>query len=384
MKSLSFAQKTEALIAITMYYPSARVNLKRRRNRRTASRGSCSPSQKKKTSRGVRPRSAPLERLEKPSPRSRHGEEPLHRQGLRGGERPQLLGDRGALHMRRGEPVVAGGRPVPAAKEAGLHLRLLHAVVERLREFLPPDSVIVYFKLELVPTVNDTEEATHEGIFGEFLFRVEDDASAKAPATTSEEADDQPWQQPDGAIPGPSWWRPRVQETQSVPPSGLATDLPGPSTAVAPLCPWPRRPRLAPGGERGALFRNVLPGVLVFQALHVTAANIEGNAVTSFFTEEATGRTMQVTSAAVFSVMPSSQLEPLMGRLSEELGSTDDAIAVVFPRNQDEVLGELEAFERDFPSVPALANQATEFNVDGQYAPMSRLKVILLLIKLLD
>ncbi|XP_065300368.1 uncharacterized protein [Dermacentor albipictus] len=341
--------------------------------------------------------------------------------------------------MRRGEPVVAGGRPVPAAKEAGLHLRLLHAglgagyprlstgqlarfvdifcskfsrfrniarmaglrpslvflshhadlgedkrVVERLREFLPPDSVIVYFKLELVPTVNDTEEATHEGIFGEFLFRVEDDASAKAPATTSEEADDQPWQQPDGAIPGPSWWRPRVQETQSVPPSGLATDLPGPSTAVAPLCPWPRRPRLAPGGERGALFRNVLPGVLVFQALHVTAANIEGNAVTSFFTEEATGRTMQVTSAAVFSVMPSSQLEPLMGRLSEELGSTDDAIAVVFPRNQDEVLGELEAFERDFPSVPALANQATEFNVDGQYAPMSRLKVILLLIKLLD
>ncbi|XP_065305575.1 uncharacterized protein [Dermacentor albipictus] len=266
-------------------------------------------------------------------------------------------------------------------------------VVERLREFLPPDSVIVYFKLELVRTVNDTEDATHEGIFGEFLFRVEDDVSAKAPATTSEEADDQLWQQPDGAIPGPSsstsgssreGWRPRVQGEQSVPPPGLAADLPGPSTAVAPLRPWPRRPRLASGGERGALFRNVLPGVLVFQALHVTAANIEGNAVTSYFTEEATGRTVQVTLAAVFSVMPSSQLEPLMRRLSEEFGSTDDAIAVAFPRNQDEVLGELEAFERHFPSVPALANQATEFNVDGQYAPMSRLKVILLLIKLLD
>ncbi|XP_075527235.1 uncharacterized protein LOC142559537 [Dermacentor variabilis] len=264
-------------------------------------------------------------------------------------------------------------------------------VVERLRDFLPSDSVIVYFKLELVPTVNDAEDATHEGIFGEFLFRVEDDVSAKAPATTSEEADDQPWQQPDGAIPGPSsstsgsnreWWRQRVQEAHSMSLSGLATDLPGPSNTVAPL--WPRRPRLASGGERGALFRNVLPGVLVFQALHVTAANLEGNAVTSFFTEEATGRTVQVTSAAVFSVMPSSQLEPLMRRLSEEFGSTDDAIAVVFPRNQDEVLDELEAFERHFPSVPALANQATEFNVDGQYAPMSRLKVILLLIKLLD
>ncbi|XP_072141477.1 uncharacterized protein [Dermacentor andersoni] len=96
-----------------------------------------------------------------------------------------------------------------------------------------------------------------------------------------------------------------------------------------------------------------------------------------------TGHHAQVTSAAVFSVMPSSQLEPLMRRLSEEFGFADDAIAVVFPRNQDEVLGELEAFERHFPSVPALANQATEFNVDGQYAPMSRLRMILLLIKLL-
>ncbi|XP_065305507.1 uncharacterized protein [Dermacentor albipictus] len=132
-------------------------------------------------------------------------------------------------------------------------------------------------------------------------------------------------------------------DAQCAPPLGLAADLPGPSTAVAPLRPWPRRARLASGGERGALFRNVLPGVLVFQALHATAANIEGNAVTSYFTEEATGRTVQ-----------------------------------------DEVLGELEAFERDFPSVPALANHATEFNVDGQYAPMSRLKIILLLIKLLD
>ncbi|XP_075528820.1 uncharacterized protein LOC142560530 isoform X3 [Dermacentor variabilis] len=133
-------------------------------------------------------------------------------------------------------------------------------VVERLREFLHPGSVIVYFKLELVPTVNDAEDATHEGIFGEFLFRVEEDVSAEAAATTSEEADDQPWQQPDGAIPGPSSstsgsnrerWRPRGLDAQCAPPPGLAADLPVPSTAVAPLRPWPRRPRLASGGERG-------------------------------------------------------------------------------------------------------------------------------------
>ncbi|XP_075526978.1 uncharacterized protein LOC142559236 [Dermacentor variabilis] len=133
-------------------------------------------------------------------------------------------------------------------------------VVERLREFLHPGSVIVYFKLELVPTVNDAEDATHEGIFGEFLFRVEEDVSAEAAATTSEEADDQPWQQPDGAIPGPSSstsgsnrerWRPRGLDAPSAPPPGLAADLPGPSNPVAPLRPWPRRPRLASGGERG-------------------------------------------------------------------------------------------------------------------------------------
>ncbi|XP_049515121.1 uncharacterized protein LOC119432604 isoform X2 [Dermacentor silvarum] len=267
--------------------------------------------------------------------------------------------------------------------------------VERLREFLPPDSVIVYFKLELVGTVNGTDDAMHEGIFGEFLFRAEEDVTAERQRTTSEEADDQPRQPPDGAIPGPSsltsgsnreWWRPRVQDTQSPPKLGLAAALPGPTTAVAPLPLWSLRPRLAStvGCERGALFRNVLPGVLVFQTLHVTAANLEGNAVTSYFAEDATGRTVQVTSAAVFSVMQSSQLEPFMRRLSEQFGSTNDTIAVAFPRNQDEALDELEAFERYFPSVPALANQATEFNLDGQYAPLSRLKMILLLIKLLD
>lgn len=82
--------------------------------------------------------------------------------------------------------------------------------------------------------------------------------------------------------------------------------------------------------------------------------------------------------------MHSARLMPFMRSLRDSFGTTANTIAVAFPRNQDEALPELEAFERCFPDVPALANQATEFNVDGQYAPLGRLKLILLLIKLLE
>nr|XP_037288886.1 uncharacterized protein LOC119181746 [Rhipicephalus microplus] len=194
--------------------------------------------------------------------------------------------------------------------------------VVRLREFLSPDSVSVYFKLELARTIYD--DVIHEGIFGEFLFSADEERSSESARTS------------------------------------------------------------AVGGDGGAVFRNVLPGVLVFKWLRVTEINIEGNAVTSHFVEEATGRTVQITSATVLGGMTRNQLDPFMRRLSEHFGSTGGTITVAFPRNQDEALGELEAFERCFPSVPALANQATEFNVDGPYAPMSRLKLVLLLIKLLD
>ncbi|KAL1469189.1 hypothetical protein MTO96_004904 [Rhipicephalus appendiculatus] len=292
---------------------------------------------------------------------------------------------------------LAGLRPSLAFLSYHADLNEDKRVVERVRQFLPLDSVVVYFKLELVRTPYDSEDPMHEGVFGEFLFSAEKALSADAPATQSEQCDDQPWRPPEIAIPGPSslpscssdeWLTLRVRDAPSVPPLGLATAaLAGPSTtAGASLPPWPHRPRLssAAGREAGAVFRNVLPGVLAFQALHVTEPYLEGSAVTSYFTEEATGRTVQVTSAAVFSAMPSSQLDPFMRRLSEQFGSTGNTIAVAFPRNQDEALGELEAFERCFPSVPALANQATEFNVDGQFSPMSRLKLILLLIKLLD
>nr|XP_037288887.1 uncharacterized protein LOC119181747 [Rhipicephalus microplus] len=207
-------------------------------------------------------------------------------------------------------------------------------ILSSLLDFLPPDSVIVYCKLELARTMYD--DVLHEGIFGEFLFSADEER---------------------------------------------------PSTSAAPLqFPWAHgyRQASAVGGDGGAVFRNVLPGVLVFKSLRVTEANIEGNAVTSHFVKEATEKTVQITSATVFGGMSRSQLDPFIRRLSEQFGSTDGTIAMAFPRNQDEALGELEAFERCFPSVPALANQATEFNVDGPFAPMSRLKLVLLLIKLLD
>ncbi|KAH6941153.1 hypothetical protein HPB50_014452 [Hyalomma asiaticum] len=206
--------------------------------------------------------------------------------------------------------------------------------VERLREFLPQDSVIVYFKLELVRTPLDSEDSIHEGMVGEILFRADEDAPADASAPTRQEADDQPPHPPDLAVPGPSRLpyvpsgerlRPHVRDTQSAQPRDLAAALAGgASSAGAPLPLRPRRPRLSSsaGVERGAFFRNVLPGVLVFQALHVTEANREGNAVTSYFTEEATGRTVQVTSAAVFNAIPNSQLDAYMRRLSDEFGST--------------------------------------------------------------
>ncbi|KAL1420214.1 hypothetical protein MTO96_024436 [Rhipicephalus appendiculatus] len=212
---------------------------------------------------------------------------------------------------------------------------------ECLRRLLPPDSVIIYFKLELVRAADEADDGTHEGIFGEFLFHAGE--ILPAPATYEDPRDEKP----------------------------SDSSAPGPSSPVQ-------------GGDNGAVFHNVLPGVLMFQALHVTEASLESDSMTSWFTEEATQRRVQVTSAAIFNTMPSDRLMPFMRSLSENFGSTSNTIAVAFPKNQEESRQELEAFERVFPGVPALANQATEFNVDGQYAPHGRLKLILLLIKLLD
>ncbi|XP_077488061.1 uncharacterized protein LOC144098946 [Amblyomma americanum] len=296
------------------------------------------------------------------------------------------------------------------ARMAGMHPSLVfiscHAdlnedkrVVECLRELLPPDCVVVYFKLELVRGPDsDSEAVSHEGVFGEFLFRTEA-LPRVLPSLEDSEGSESQQQPPDAPIAArPSSPQLQGRPDDDEPPATAASAAAATATATAetaagelvraeaapePLV-WPR-PRLpSVGSNGGAVFHNVLPGVLMFQALHVTEASVEGNKTTSRFMEEATRKTIQVTSAAMYSTMPSTSLQPFMRNLSEGFGPTTNTIAVAFPRNQDEARAELDAFERAFPNVPALANQATEFNVDGQYAPLGRLKLILLLIKLLD
>ncbi|XP_065304501.2 uncharacterized protein [Dermacentor albipictus] len=259
------------------------------------------------------------------------------------------------------------------------------SVVDCVRDLLPPDSVIVYFKLELIRPGDDSNDRSHEGVFGEFLFHAE---PALRPAPTY---DDQ--QQPpplDSSVAGPSSSSGPSQaqthraegESQAHPVAAAAAPAGGSLLAL----PAVQRRQHVPSTVRGsgAVFRNALPGVLVFEALHVTEGTLEADVANSRFTEEATGRIIQVTSVAIFSAMQSSRLDPFMRSLCESFGPTTDTIAVAFPRNQDEARLELEAFERSFPTVPALANQATEFNVQDQFAPIGRLKLILLLIKLLD
>ncbi|XP_070388139.1 uncharacterized protein [Dermacentor albipictus] len=275
---------------------------------------------------------------------------------------------------------MAGMRPTLIFLSYHANLIEDQRVTQCLRRLLPPDSVIIYFKLELVRPADESDDGTHEGIFGEFLFHA--DTILPAPATYDESCEEKP---PDS--PGPSNQSNEPQLHPDEEPAAPALPAPAPDEGSPPVTApltWPR-PLLPPSGDsNGAVFHNVLPGVLMFQALHVTEASLEADSSTSCFTEEATHRNVQVTSAAIFNTMPSSRLMPFMRSLSENFGSTTNTIAVAFPRDQEEARQELEAFECVFPSVPALANQATEFNVDGQYAPHGRLKLILLLIKLLD
>ncbi|XP_037508879.2 uncharacterized protein LOC119385530 [Rhipicephalus sanguineus] len=297
-------------------------------------------------------------------------------------------------------------------------------VVDCVRQLLPGDSVIVYFKLELIRTADDSDDNSHEGVFGEFLFHAE---PVVRPAARDDGRQQPP--PPESLVtgpssPGPSQVQGRPSEGEPTPPrpappgpvaatadaaapvaaeQPAAADAPAaaeapaiaeaPDAAVAPAAglppaglpvTWPR-PRIPSRGRgSGAVFHNVLPGVLMFQALHVTEGTLEADVANSCFKEEATGKVIKVTSVAIFNAMQSSRLDPFMRSLGESFGPTTNTIAVAFPRNQDEARLELEAFERCFPRVPALANQATEFNVDGQFAPIGRLKLILLLIKLLD
>ncbi|XP_064457065.1 uncharacterized protein LOC135367894 isoform X2 [Ornithodoros turicata] len=227
---------------------------------------------------------------------------------------------------------MAGLRPTLVFLSHDVDLSQNKSVVDSVRRLLPKDSVIVYFKLEVIRTQDGMEDKGHEGIVGEFVFRTD---------------------------------------------AGLLTPERASAIAKRPMIP-------PPSSEGGAVFHNLFPGVLVFQALHVTDANFEGRAVTSYFTESTTKRIIQVTSVAIPCTMQSTRLKLFMKRLRDNFGESCNTIAVAFPRDRDEAVPELEAFEVAFPTVPVLANQATEFTVDGQFAPLNRLKLIFLLIKLLE
>ncbi|XP_075535202.1 uncharacterized protein LOC142570742 [Dermacentor variabilis] len=304
---------------------------------------------------------------------------------------------------------LAGMRPSLVFLSYHADLNEDRRVVDCVRELLPLSSVIVYFKLELIRMADDSDDSSHEGVFGEFLFHAEpivrrepsDDDQQQPPPPPSPPPSPPP-PPPDNPVPGPSSQSApsQAQERRSeaepppTPPAvpvaaaaaPAAEDAPADRSPPAPALPvvWPRPHIPSTGRGSGAVFHNVLPGVLMFQALHVTEGTLEADVANSRFTEEATGRIIKVTSVAIFNAMQSSRLDPFMRSLGESFGPTTDTIAVAFPRNQDEARLELEAFERNFPKVPALANQATEFNVDGQFAPIGRLKLILLLIRLLD
>lgn len=64
-------------------------------------------------------------------------------------------------------------------------------VVEYVLDLLPVDSVIVYFKLELILPDDDSEVSTHEGIFGEFLFRPDTGPFVPAPVALQGRPEDQ-------------------------------------------------------------------------------------------------------------------------------------------------------------------------------------------------
>ncbi|XP_049524935.1 uncharacterized protein LOC119455426 [Dermacentor silvarum] len=184
---------------------------------------------------------------------------------------------------------LAGMRPSLVFLSYHADLNEDRRVVDCVRELLPLDSVIVYFKLELIRVADDSDDSTHEGVFGEFLFHAE---PAVQPAPTD---DDQ--QQPpplDSSVPGPSSssgpsQAQRRRSGAEPPPVPVAAAPAGGSLPALPaVWPRPRIPSMARGS--GAVFRNVLPGVLVFQALHVIEGTLEADVANSRFTEEATGR----------------------------------------------------------------------------------------------
>ncbi|XP_065304522.2 uncharacterized protein [Dermacentor albipictus] len=335
---------------------------------------------------------------------------------------------------------LAGMRPSLVFLSYHADLKEDRRVVDWVRKLLPPNSVIGDVNLKPVRLADDSDDSMHEGIFGEFLFHAE---AAVRPAPTTDGL-----RQPtplDSSVFGSSsssrssraQTRRSEGELPAVPVAAAATPAVGSLPSLSAVQRRHRIPSTVRGS--GAASHNMLPGALVFLALHVTEGSPDEDVINSRITEEATGRIIQdslggrtktsiiatisphmtnleetlstldythraknitncpevnqkmtkwvlikVMGVAIFSAMQSSPLDSCMRSLGENFDPRTDTIAVAFPRNWDEARLELEAFERNFPRVLALANQAPEFNVDDQLAPIGRLKLILLLIKLLD
>ncbi|XP_037568409.1 uncharacterized protein LOC119449309 [Dermacentor silvarum] len=93
---------------------------------------------------------------------------------------------------------LAGMRPSLVFLSYHADLNEDRRVVDCVRELLPLSSVIVYFKLELIRMADDSDDSSHEGVFGEFLFHAD-------PIVRPEPSDDdqqQPPPPPDSLSPG--------------------------------------------------------------------------------------------------------------------------------------------------------------------------------------
>ncbi|XP_054926330.1 uncharacterized protein [Dermacentor andersoni] len=129
-------------------------------------------------------------------------------------------------------------------------------VLDCVRELLPPDSVIVCFQLHFIRPADDSDDSTHEGIFGEFLFHAE---PAVRPAPTGDDL------QLDSSVPGPSSSsgssQAQARRSEGEPPAVPVAATTAPASGSLPALPVVQPRHRIPSTVRGsgAVFHNVLP-----------------------------------------------------------------------------------------------------------------------------
>ncbi|XP_054926441.1 uncharacterized protein [Dermacentor andersoni] len=226
----------------------------------------------------------------------------------------------------RNIPRLAGMRPSLALLSYHADLNEDGRVVDCVRELLPPNSVIGYFKLKPVRMADDSDDSPHEGIVGEFLFHAE---AAVRPAPTADDLRQQP--PLDSSVLGPSsssgpsqaQTRRPEGEPPAVPVAAAAATTGGSLPALPAAHPCHRIPSTVRGS--GAVFHSVLPGVLVFEALHETEGSLEADVASARFTEEATGRIIQDSLGGRTRTSIIATISPHMTNLEETLSTLDYA-----------------------------------------------------------